>query len=215
MAPEAPPNRDLVVYALSTMGSISDRFHTEDIAIRCHELFPTAFSWTTRPDLPDKDIVRVALTDARKEKFGTLVEGRTGQSRGQYQKTRRGPMSDGWRLTEAGLDWVDSNRERFEGLLEGSRQRLDTVSKDHRQKSRKKLKRVVEHPLFERFHSAPNDFKPRIGELADLARCRVDAEATAFHQRFEKMKRLGIETQQPEVVGFIEACIAAYEGAHD
>ena len=146
MSHKIPPNRDLVVFTLSMMDSITDRFHTEAIAIRCHELFPTSFSWTTRPDLPDKDVVRVALTDARKEKFGGLVEGRAGQSRGQYQWTRRDPMLDGWRLTEAGFTWIEANRARFDALLQASQDRGVFPPKDHRQKSRKKLKWVLAMP---------------------------------------------------------------------
>ena len=119
MSPEVRSNQDLVVFALSTMGSSADRFHTEAIAIRCHELFPTSFSWTTRPDLPDKDVVRHALMDARNDKLGR-VEGRAGQGRGQYRRTQRGPMLDGWRLTEAGLAWIEINKARFETLFDAS-----------------------------------------------------------------------------------------------
>jgi hypothetical protein len=72
------PNRDLVVYALGILGGEFQRVHTEDIALKCHELFPDVFSWTRYPEIPDKDIARVALTDARKVKYGRLVEGRAG-----------------------------------------------------------------------------------------------------------------------------------------
>ena len=205
-----PSNRELVVFALSTMGSITDRFHTEAIAIRCHELFPTSFSWTTRPDLPDKDIVRVALTDARKDKFGGLVEGRSGRGRGQDQRTRRGLMLDGWRLTEAGLVWIEANKTRLERLLDTS---LDHA-KNHRQKSRKKLERVLDHALFAEFQHG-GVFKPALGQMADLARCMVDAEPSVWLERFERLKRLGLETQQPQVVEFIEACVTAYESERE
>ena len=211
MSHEIPPNRDLVVFTLSMMDSITDRFHTEAIAIRCHELFPTSFSWTTRPDLPDKDVVRVALTDARKEKFGGLVEGRAGQSRGQYQWTRRDPILDGWRLTEAGFTWIEANRARFDALLQASQDRGVFPPKDHRQKSRKKLKWVLDHALFAEFRRGGDAFKPGIWKLADLARCRVDAEPSVWRRRFENLKRLGLETQQQDIVGFIEACVEAYE----
>ena len=212
MSHKIPSNRDLVVFALSMMGSITDRFHTEAIAIRCHELFPTSFSWTTRPDLPDKDVVRIALTDARKEKFGALVEGRSGQGKGQYQWTQRAPMLDGWSLTEAGFTWIEANRARFDTLLKASQGR-GVFPKDHRQKSRKKLKWVLDHALFAEFRRGGDVFNPGIGKLADLARCRVDAEPSVWCRRLENVKRLGLETQQPDVVEFIEACIEVYENA--
>lgn len=88
---EQKPNRELVVYALSVLGGDSKPIHTEDIALKCHELFPESFSWTKHPEIPDKDIVRVALTDARKRQHGVLVEGRTGQRQGHSAKTKRRP----------------------------------------------------------------------------------------------------------------------------
>jgi len=69
-------NRELVVYCLYVVGGATERVHTEDLALKCWELFPDSFSWTKYPNYPDKDIVRVALTDARKEKYGALVSGR-------------------------------------------------------------------------------------------------------------------------------------------
>lgn len=207
MAPEHPPNRELVLYALYTMGSIAERFHTEAIAVRCHELFPTSFSWSTRSELPDKDIVRVALTDARKEKYGTLVEGRSGQSRGHHQDTKRGPMSDGWKLTQAGLEWIEQNKDRLEALTSQS------VPRDHRQKSRRMLARVRDHALFAQFQHYPSSFTPGIGQLADLARCRVDAEPEIWNKRFSKLEDLAIETKQEDVRQFIGACRNAYKTA--
>jgi hypothetical protein len=208
MAQHVPPNRELAVYALYSLGA-SQRFSTEAIAIRSHELFPTAFSWATRPDLPDKDIVRVALTDARKEKYGGLVDGRSGQTSGHYEETRRGPMSDGWQLTNAGLDWIQENTGRFESILG------KPLTKDHRQKSRRMLKRVREHELFQEFAAAGLGFSPGIGQLADLVRCRVDAEPSVWRARFEKFRRLAIETDQQDIAMFVAACLTAYENVKE
>jgi len=205
MTSDRPPNRELVLYALYKMGSTAKRFHTESIAIRCHELFPTSFSWSTRPELPDKDIVRVALTDARKERYGSLVEGRSGQSKGHHQETRRGPMSDGWNLTHAGIEWIQHNKQRLESLTKIS------APRDHRQKSRKSLTRVRDHILYSNFQDQGKAFAPGIGQLADLMRCRVDAEPLIWIYRFAKLERLAIETEQDELRRFIDACRKAYE----
>jgi hypothetical protein len=205
MKTERTPNRELVVYALYTMGSTARRFHTEAIAIRSHELFPTSFSWSTRADLPDKDIVRVALTDARKERYGSLVEGRSGQSKGHHQETRRGPMSDGWNLTQAGVEWIQHHRQRLESQTKIS------IPRDHRQQSRKSLARVRAHMLFSEFQQQESKFAPGIGQLADLMRCRVDAEPSVWLDRFSKLERLATETEQDELRRFVSACRQAYE----
>ncbi len=109
-------NRDMVVYALYSLGGATKRFHTEDIALKCFEVWPSAFSWTKYPEYPDKDIVRVALTDARKEKFGFLVDGRTGQTRGQANRTKRRRTGDG--LTWA-VEWINRQgcREMTNSLI--------------------------------------------------------------------------------------------------
>ena len=120
-------------------------------------------------------------------------------------------MLDGWRLTEAGFTWIEANRARFDALLQASQDRGVFPPKDHRQKSRKKLKWVLDHALFAEFMRGGDAFKPGIGKLADLARCRVDAEPSVWRRRFENLKRLGLETQQQDIVGFIEACVEAYE----
>ncbi len=123
-------------------------------------------------------------------------------------------MLDGWRLTEAGLAWIETNKARFETLFDAS-QGHEALPKDHRQKSRKKLKRLLDHALFAEFQRGGDAFKPGIGQMADLARCMVDAEPSVWLGRFEKLKRLGLETRQPDVVEFVEACVAAYEDARE
>jgi len=64
------PKTYLVVIALAGLGGDAD---LESIAIRAHELFPQVFSWKTRSDLPDKDVARAHLSEAKKKKFGHLV----------------------------------------------------------------------------------------------------------------------------------------------
>ncbi|MEW5817667.1 MAG: hypothetical protein AB1798_20020, partial [Spirochaetota bacterium] len=176
------PNRELVLYALYILGGDSERVHTEDIALKCFQLYPNSFSWIKYPQYPDKDIVRVSLTDARKNKYGALVEGRTGQKRGQSAKTSRSPIEDGWMLTLQGISWIKKNLDRLEKC--GGIEQLE----DHRQKVLKQLKRFREHPLFIRYMARGEDFSPTIGELADMLRCRVDAEQEIWKNRFKKVR---------------------------
>ena len=202
---KATPNRDLVVWALHLLGGAVSRVHTEDIARKAHELFPDSFSWTRYPELPDKDIVRVALTDARKPKYGALIEGRTGQHRGHSGKTKRGPQTDGWTLTAAGAKWVLSNQKRLEGLG-----RSVGLPKEHRQKVLKKLARIRSHRLFAEFIKDPAEFSPEIGALAELFRCRVDASREIWEARLEAVRKMGRISEQKDVLRFTDACEAAY-----
>ena len=199
------PNRELVVYVLHVLGGSVERIHTEDIAHKAHALFPDSFSWTKYREFPDKDIVRVALTDARKAKYGGLIEGRTGQHRGQSSKTRRDPTPDGWILTKAGMDWIKENQCRFEAVVSSV-----GVPKEHRQKVLKQLGRIRSHRLFVDFSHDPDVFRPEIGGMAELFRCRVDAEEEVWVGRFETIRRQARVAEQKDVTDFIDACELAY-----
>ena len=58
-------NREMVLYALYILGGATKKCHTEDIAFKCFQLWPTVFSWTKYSQYPDKEIVRFGLTDSR------------------------------------------------------------------------------------------------------------------------------------------------------
>lgn len=198
-------NREVVVYALYLLGGATKRVHTEEVALKCFELAPDSFSWTRYPQYPDKDIVRVALTDARKGKHGGLVDGRAGQSRGQFQKTQRRPTGDGWTLTDAGVKWIGQNVDRLRS------RGCDSTPKEHRQKLLQFLGRVRQHKAFKQYERAPERFGPSIGDLADLLRCRVDADQAVWRERFERIRKHAVAAGQNDVLDFIEKSTRAYE----
>jgi hypothetical protein len=166
------PNRLLAVYALSVLGGDIEYKHTEDIALKCFELFQHSFSWVKYPEYPDKDIVRIALCDARKAKYGALVEGRAG----------RGPtINDGWRLTARGIDWIKSHKDQVERFAASG------LLKEHRQKILRDLKRIKDHKLYSQYLDCEQTFSPKIGDIAELLRCRVDAEAEIW-EKLNKLK---------------------------
>ena len=196
-------NQELVVYALYLLGGATKKCHTEDIAIKCFEIWPTVFSWTKYPEYPDKEVVRHGLIDARREKYGNLVEGRAGKTRGHSNKTGREPTSDGWILTDAGVRWIEDNESRFESA--------GNITKDHRQKSLRFLKKIRGHEVFALYDDNPEKFYPSIGDLADLLRCRVDADDEVWRDRFERIRKHAVATGQDEYIGFVEKGIAAYQ----
>ena len=196
-------NREMAIYALYLLGGATSKYHTEDIAFKCFELWPTVFSWTKYPQYPDKEVVRSGLTDARKEKYGTLVDGRAGQTRGQSNITGRKPTSDGWVLTDAGVKWINENTGRLESV--------GTVTKDHRQKSLQLLGKVKRHKVFTMYVDNPERFFPSIGDLADLLKCRVDADDMVWRDRLERIRKHAVAAGQDEYGRFIDKCAEAYE----
>ena len=198
-------NREIVVYALYLEGGVGKRVHTEDIALRCFRLAPDSFSWIKYPDYPDKDIVRVALTDGRKEKYGALVAGESGRTRTRRSGRRDSSKQDGWQLTEAGVAWICENRTRLEESLADRRPRA------HRQEIRRALERVRRHQLYREFEENPRDFTPRLGLLAELLRCRVDAEPPIWEKRFESLRQRAQVTEDDGMVRFIDVCRQFYQ----
>jgi hypothetical protein len=196
-----PPNRSLVVYCLYLAGGATARVHTEDIALKCWELYPDSFSWTKYPQYPDKDIVRVALTDARKAKYGAFLSGRVeGPSSGKGEP-------EGWILTEAGLTWVREYANTLDGNSAAKAER-----KNHRQLLLRRVRDLKAAPLYRTFASSPSAFAPSIGELAGFLRCRVDATAVVWNRRLTELRRVGIESGDSEVERFVQSCQEAYVG---
>jgi hypothetical protein len=196
----ARANRELVVYCLYVAGGATARIHTEDVALKCWELFPSSFSWTKYPQYPDKDIVRVALTDARKEKYGAFVSGRV---EGNAARTDQAEP-ESWMLTEKGLTWITGHLSLF---CDDS---AKPERKAHRQLLLRRLKELTTTPLYRRFAEAESSFCPSIGELAAFLKCRVDANESVWERRLGEIRRLGIDAGEDAIGRFAAACSDAY-----
>jgi hypothetical protein len=92
----------LVTIALSELGGAQRPVDTEEIAVKAHELAPTAFSWRLYPELINLELVRVALVDASRPKSGSTV---------------RGKGRGGWMLTDDGVAWIEGHGSRVLGTL--------------------------------------------------------------------------------------------------
>ena len=68
-------NSEIAVYALYKLGGAEHKIHTEKVAELCYRLAGAQFSWRLKEFslFPDKDIARIALYDAAKEKYGHLL----------------------------------------------------------------------------------------------------------------------------------------------
>lgn len=81
--------------------------------------------------------------------------------------------------------------------------------KEHRQKLLKQLRRIRAHPLFERYLDSGAGFAPMIGEIADMLRCRVDAEPGVWEARFASVRLKAQSADQEDVLDFIGRCEVA------
>jgi hypothetical protein len=85
---------ELAVAAVAKLGGDNKSIDTEDVAVEAHRTAPSLFSWRKYPELPNLELVRVALSDAKKPTHGGLLSG-SGRN--------------GWMLTKAGLAWVKAH----------------------------------------------------------------------------------------------------------
>lgn len=101
---------EAAVVALYRLGGQKEAVDTEDIAVELETLASGMFSWQKFSDRTDKELVRVALSDARL-KGGYTV----------------GSHSKGWMLTAKGLEFARLNSPRIEDLSITKRQTKEGV----------------------------------------------------------------------------------------
>jgi hypothetical protein len=125
---------EAVTLATYALGGTDSALDTEDIAVRVAELSPGMFSWQKDEyrDRIDKELVRVALSDARlKKKFVV----------GSHDK-------GGWMLTPQGRRFAERNMKHLEGQpVERGRGR------DERQHERERV-RLLSSDAFEQFQKS-------------------------------------------------------------
>lgn len=112
--------------ALYECGGATEAVDTEDVAIAANRIAPGMFAWRKYPDQVNLELVRVALSDAAKEKNGSLVAGR-GRT--------------GWSLTQAGLQWCEQNSRLVKAAsLDGLERRRTAGSIDQKRLDREKAR---------------------------------------------------------------------------
>lgn len=123
---------EAVTLALYALGGTDTAVDTEDIAIRVGQLAPGMFAWRKYPDLVDKELVRVALSDARLKKQWVV---------GSHDR-------GGWLLTPSGQDFARSKEARLPDVEEVRRS-----GRDERQLERERV-RLLTSPAFQRIRDS-------------------------------------------------------------
>lgn len=125
-------NIELATIALYLLGGDARAQDTEDIAIRLRELDEKRFSWRKYPDQVNLELVRVALSDAKKPDNGGYVAG---------------SGSEGWLLTTLGFQFAKNA-----AIADfGPRQRLPHP-RDRNWQNRERV-RMISTSAYERFRA--------------------------------------------------------------
>lgn len=156
---------EAVTLALYALGGADAAADTEDIALRVGELAPGMFAWRKYPDLVDKELVRVALSDARLKKQWVV---------GSHDR-------GGWLLTPTGKDFARSN----EALLEGTKE-VRRSGREDRQLERERV-RLLSSPAFERHRAG--DFAGITADEADaFFRINLYVEGQARERKIARIE---------------------------
>lgn len=118
---------EVVTLAVYRLGGAQRAIDTEDVAVEAHRIAPGRFSWKKYPDQINLELIRVFLSDAKKDNNQLVIgSGRTG-----------------WRLTQRGLQWAEQISETA-GQLDASRSRDQSRSGSiDEQRRRRERSRIV------------------------------------------------------------------------
>lgn len=147
--------------ALADAGGRSVPVDTEDIAMRAYELAPKQFAWRKYPDQVNLDGVRVALTDAVKDKHGALVEG---------------SLKAGWMLTQAGVAWADRVAVDLHRALQAELPAQPSASRSETRKQAAELSRLRSLSAYHQWRDG-TPISPR--EAGAVFRIDADSSARA------------------------------------
>ena len=194
-------NVDITVYALYRLRGHERKVHTEEIAFEAYQLAKDRFGWKQQKfrakGFPDKDVVRVALTDAAKEKCGALVEGRAGVE-------ARGKDTDGWMLTPAGSAWIRQNLARVERGLGATGPDMSKADADRFRKQ------ITSQPLFQKFLKKSDLTGESPYALTDMLNTSPDAPKEVIATKFARLQSTAELVGDPRIVRFLGACARAF-----
>jgi hypothetical protein len=162
---------ELVTWVVFLLGGDQKHVDTEDVAFKAYQLAPKRFSWRKYPGQINLELVRVYLSDAKKQEHGEFL---TGSGR------------TGWSLTRKGLAWVRSARSRLQalGMSEPQRRASRAGSIDSSRRDRER-KRILTLPAWVRW--SQGDKSVVLGEAHEVF--RLDSYSTAS-VREAKLTRL-------------------------
>jgi hypothetical protein len=193
-------NIDIVLYALFRLSGYKHKVHTEEITYEAYKLAKDRFGWRLprfrELDLPDKEPVRISLMDAAKEKYGSLVEGRSG-----VEST--GKEVDGWTFTPHGARWMRDQLNRIESTLRTDQPKLSKKDSD------RFIRQMKSEALFKSFtqNSLTKESRYLFTEMLNAS---PDAPKSIIVKKFKRLQSTAELVGDAEIINFLNACIKAF-----
>jgi hypothetical protein len=186
----------IAVYALSLLGGVHQKVHTEDVALKCLSVAPERFRWELY-DYADKELVRKALFHASEKKNGALVIGRAGME-------QRGKSRDGWQLTPAGAAWV---RENSTLLTTMAPEKQATMPRREAERLIKKLRAEQAYRIFANDRDV-TQVTPYM--FTDLLNCSPDAPQDVIRAKFRRLLANAELLGSRDILEFLRSCEARF-----
>lgn len=189
-------NVDIAVFALYKLGGAYKKIHTEYVAWESYHLSPDRFSWDL-PEFkvkgfPDKDLVRVTLTNAAKTENGSLVSGRYGISTSNKE-------SDGWTLTPNGVDWIKINEARIAGSLD------KPSSSEHPRYVTRFISKLKKDEAYITYAKSGLE-KVTSYMFTDMLGCTPDASTEIINRKYVRLLSTAKSICDEEVINFLIQC---------
>jgi hypothetical protein len=201
MAKTELSNVEITVYALHRLRGYGRKVHTEEVAYEAYQLAKDRFGWRLpqfrAKGFPDKDVVRVALTDAVKGKYGALVEGRAGAE-------ATGKETDGWMLTPAGSTWVRENSTRIERALGASKSEVSKTAADRFRRQ------IAAQPLFQKFLETGDLLGESPYALTDMLNTSPDAPREVIQTKFSRLRSTAESVGDSHIGKFLDVCVRIF-----
>ncbi len=194
-------NVDVVVYALAVLGGAEKTVYSEEIAVKCYELAPKKFSWQLPhykdKEWPDKYIVKTALEDAKKKKYGSLVEGRYA-----LETTK-----DGWRLTHYGVKWFKMSKTNIENVLGTAR---SLISKKDKEEYIRTIRALSKHHLYKHYIAVRSLQGSTVYQLTDMLNCSPDAPSDLIKRKFTRLLVIAELMDNDDIRDFLHLFYSAF-----
>jgi hypothetical protein len=192
-------NIDVVVFALYLLDGVMKKVHTEEIAVKCHELAPEKFSWelSKYKNYPDRQATFWALQDARKDKNGHLIEGRGG----------RNVFGDreGWQLTVEGVKWLKEQKDRIATALQLERPQIKHIERG------RFLKKIKKEEAFIAFIRDGNLDNVSRYNFTDFLGSPPDASVEMIFKKFVALKAKAELMPDEDLDTFLDLCEQKFE----
>lgn len=158
--PREISNTDLCIWAMYLLSAHIRPVDVEEIYLKLFEVAPEKFSWRTRSDLPNMRNGLTALGKLEKDLYPEFV-------------IKASPTSR--MLSELGLRWIATNKQKFEGLGNGHRVMPSRQNSDVQQ-----IRRLQGSPAWSTWQKG---LRPDLEQLAEAFSCSPSSSRATWESR--------------------------------